>query len=221
MAIASLPFSLDSVYAVVKRGVTTEQAEALQRVIELWEQSSQSANGDSLDGLVMFPYLARTYPEGNLASNIIGFVARDGIGYYGLEQRFDNELTGVSQKVWVPNNPNFASEMPDIPSGDTIVLTIDREIQAMVEQQLDAAVDEYDAKSGTVIIMHPETGEILAMATSPRLDINEYWRFPEVYPGNTPFNGQSARLLNPVLFLRYLRSRQPGIQKQSIMKPLS
>ncbi|MEN8240546.1 MAG: penicillin-binding protein 2 [Chloroflexota bacterium] len=197
LAIASLPYALDSVYAVVKRGVTTEQAEALQKVIELWDDSSQSANGESLEGLVMFPYLARTYPEGDLASNIIGFVARDGIGYYGLEQRFDNELTGISQKVWVPNNPNYASEMPEIPSGDSIVLTVDREIQAMVELQLDAAVDEYDAKSGTVIIMHPETGEILAMATSPRLDINEYWRFPEVYPGTTPFNRAISQTFEP------------------------
>jgi cell division protein FtsI/penicillin-binding protein 2 len=145
----------------------------------------------------MFPYLARTYPEGMLASNVIGFVALDGIGYYGLEQRFDGELTGTSQSVWVSNNPNFASEMPEIPAGDTIVLTIDREIQAMVETLLDAAVDEYDATSGTVIIMQPATGDILAMATSPRLDINEYWRFPEVYPGDTPFNRAVSQTFEP------------------------
>jgi cell division protein FtsI/penicillin-binding protein 2 len=197
LAVASLPYAEDSVYAVVKRGVTTEQAQALQRVIELWDESEQSADGESLDGLVMFPYLARTYPEGKLASNVIGFVALDGIGYYGLEQRFDNELTGISQEVWVPNNPNYASEMPDIPAGDSIVLTIDREIQSMVETLLDAAVDEYDAKSGTVIIMHPKTGAIMAMATSPRLDINEYWRFPEVYPGNTPFNRAISQTFEP------------------------
>ena len=89
------------------------------------------------------------------------------------------------------------SEMPDIPAGDSIVLTIDREIQAMVENLLDAAVDEYDAKSGTVIIMHPKTGAIMAMATSPRLDINEYWRFPEVYPGTTPFNRAISQTFEP------------------------
>jgi cell division protein FtsI/penicillin-binding protein 2 len=197
LAVASLPYAVDSVYAVVARGVTSEQAKALEQVIDLWNESEQSADGDSLEGLVMFPYLARKYPENMLASNVIGFVALDGVGYYGLEQRFDGELTGASQKVWVSNNPNYASELPEIPAGDTIVLTLDREIQAMVEKLLDAAVDEYDATSGTVIIMHPETGEIMAMATSPRLDINEYWRFPEVYPGDTPFNRAISETFEP------------------------
>lgn len=69
-----------------------------------------------------------------------------------------------------------------------MILTIDREIQAMVEGILDGAIKQYEAKSANAIVMDPQTGAILAMATSPRLDINEYWNFSEVFPGDTPFN---------------------------------
>jgi cell division protein FtsI/penicillin-binding protein 2 len=78
-----------------------------------------------------------------------------------------------------------------------LVLTIDREIQAMAEEELDLAVETYQATAGTVLIMNPETGEILSMASTPRLDLNEYWRYPELYPGNTPFNRATSKSFEP------------------------
>ncbi len=197
VAIASIPYSADSVYAMVRRGVPAEKALALQEAIDRWADTATDDEEESLAGVVIFPYLARTYPEKDLASSVLGFVALDGSGYYGLEQRYDSVLTGLSQKIWVPNNPNYATEMPEIPPGSTLILTLDREIQAMVEEQLDMAVQRYDAKSATAIVINPKTGEILAMASNPRLDINEYWRYSEVYTGNTPFNRAISETYEP------------------------
>ncbi|MEJ2758213.1 MAG: penicillin-binding protein 2 [Anaerolineales bacterium] len=189
LRIALIPFSEDAVYAQIARDVPSEDAHNLMNLLAEWQDNySGGKDEDSLEGLVLFPYLARTYPEKDLASNIIGFVAKDDKGYHGVEQPYDSLLSGASREVFIPKNPNYASELPDIPAGSTMILTIDREIQAMVETVLDDAVKTYDAKSANAIIMDPTTGEILAMATTPRLDINEYWNFEEVFPGATPFN---------------------------------
>jgi cell division protein FtsI/penicillin-binding protein 2 len=189
LRMASIEASNTAVYAQVKRGVSEEDAEQLYDLIEEWRGVYTGAKGeDSLEGLVLFPYLSRTYPEGSLGSSVIGFVAGDDKGYYGLEERLDRVLSGDTRKIFIPNNPNKAAELPDVPPGASVILTMDREIQAMVEDILDRALETYDATSANAIIMVPETGEILAMATTPRLDINEYWNFGEVYPGDTPFN---------------------------------
>jgi len=189
LRIASIPYSENAVYAQVARDVPATDAHKLMSLLEDWHASyTGDKDEESLEGLVLFPYLARTYPEKALASSVIGFVAKDNKGYHGLEQRYDTVLSGASREVFIPKNPNNASELPDIPPGASMILTIDREVQGMVEGVLDSAIKQYDAKSANAIVINPQTGEILAMATSPRLDINEYWNFSDVYPGDTPFN---------------------------------
>lgn len=189
LSIANIPYSENAVYAQIARDVPAADAHKLMSLLEDWHASyTGDKDEESLEGLVLFPYLARTYPEKALASSLIGFVAKDNKGYHGLEQRYDTVLSGASREIFIPKNPNNASELPDIPPGASMILTIDREIQGMVEGILDEAIKQYDAKSANAIVMNPQTGEILAMATSPRLDINEYWNFSDVFPGDTPFN---------------------------------
>jgi len=189
LRIANIPYSENAVYAQVARDVPSADAHKLMSLLEDWHASyTGDKDEESLGGLVLFPYLARTYPEKALASSVIGFVAKDNKGYHGLEQRYDTVLSGASREIFIPKNPNNASELPDIPPGASMILTIDREIQGMVEGILDEAIKQYEAKSANAIVINPQTGEILAMATSPRLDINEYWNFSDVFPGDTPFN---------------------------------
>lgn len=199
LRIVNIEFNEKSaVYAVVKRNVPAEQADELNAILVDWAENYKGRDGEeSLRGVVMFPYLGRTYPEHKMASNLVGFVNAEGDGFYGLESRYDNVLSGVSRQVFIPANPNYASELPDIPEGSTLILTIDREVQSMVENQLDEALEKYEAKSANAVILDPKTGEIIAMATSPRLDINEYWNFTEVFPDNTPFNRPLSQSFEP------------------------
>jgi cell division protein FtsI/penicillin-binding protein 2 len=88
-------------------------------------------------------------------------------------------------------------EIPDVPDGASLVLTIDREIQRSMEELVDAAVAESGSTSGTIVVMRPETGEVLAMATMPRMDLNEFWRYGEVYPKDTPFNRVVSQAYEP------------------------
>ena len=198
--LASVPLAADNQYRMIAPAVRSEKVAILEDYIA--DQKEAEAEGQthlpSLDGLVFQPYLQRSYPEKDLAANVLGFVSSEGIGYFGVEQYYQNILAGSAKKVWYPNNPNLVGDLPEIPPGANLVLTIDREIQNMVEEALIQAVDEYDAKAGTAIIMDPKTGEILALASTPTIDLNQYWRYAEIYPdASTPFNRAISKSFEP------------------------
>jgi cell division protein FtsI/penicillin-binding protein 2 len=188
---ASQQPSRTSVYAVLANFVTEEQKTRLERFAEEMEAAyfgKNDADQPSLAGLRYRPHLQRNYPERDLASNVLGFVSREGRGYFGIEEKFNDLLSGVPRVVWVSFDPSKVEELPEIPSGASLILTIDREIQAEVESILDNALVRTGSEAGTILVMEPKTGEILAMSTTPRLDLNEYWRYGDIYPGETPFN---------------------------------
>ncbi|MFU8772626.1 MAG: peptidoglycan D,D-transpeptidase FtsI family protein [Anaerolineales bacterium] len=197
---ASQPASKTSVYAVLANYVTEEQKARLERFAEEMEAAyfgKQGTELPSLAGLRYTPHLQRSYPEKDLASNVLGFVSREGKGYFGVEEKFDDLLRGTARVVWVPSDPSKVEELPEIPIGAGLVLTIDREIQAEVESILDQALVRTGSEAGTIVVMDPKTGEILAMSTTPRLDLNEYWRYADVYPGATPFNRAVSKAYEP------------------------
>jgi cell division protein FtsI/penicillin-binding protein 2 len=178
-------------YRVMADYVTQAEVDELREwAVEydvLYKGAKENEQVPSLSGIVFRPHLGRVYPEKELASNIIGFVNRKGFGF-GIEQHFNDLLAGEAVAMWVPTDPNEAGSMPYIPPGDTLILTIDREIQAAVEQILDQALISSGAEAGTILVMDPKTGEMLAMASTPRLDLNEFWKYGQVFPGSTPFN---------------------------------
>jgi len=122
------------------------------------------------------PHLIRSYPEKKLASNILGFVMRDTKqGQLGIEEKYDSTLFGNDRTLWALWDPHKADQAPDPDHGANIILTIDSVLQADVENILDRTIKKTGALAGTVIVMDPQTGEILTMASSPRADINQYW----------------------------------------------
>jgi cell division protein FtsI/penicillin-binding protein 2 len=118
----------------------------------------------------------------------LGFVNQQLKGFFGVEAHFDDLLSGVEKQVWIPYDPNQAAELPTAPRGASIILTIDREIQANVERILDESVQQNGAYGGTIIVMHPKTGEILAMASQPRINLNHYDRLGDVFQEDQFFN---------------------------------
>jgi cell division protein FtsI/penicillin-binding protein 2 len=122
----------------------------------------------------------RTYPEGTLASQELGFVNADGDGQYGIEGYLNKNLAGTAgefaAKTDTNGNPiatadNIAKEPVD---GTSYVLSIDQNIQAEVEKELAATVQSDGAKDGSVIIMDPNTGKVKAMANYPTYDPSNY-----------------------------------------------
>ncbi len=153
-------------------------------------EAGTSADGmiHSLSGLEINPRLDRSYPEGDLASNVIGLVDKDGESHNGIEEKLQWLLSGVERDEVISTDPYLAMELPDISDGASLVLTIDREIQDAVEEILDVHMDVTGSYSGSVIVMHPRTGEILAMTSTPRLDLSGDWNVEETYQEGHTFN---------------------------------
>lgn len=196
LAKASTPFQEGtSVYYKIYDLATSDQINQLEKLAEEYDNAPALRRGGtkpSLDALIFTPHLRRSYPEHSLAANVLGFYSfqdtETGKGFFGVEEKYNDLLAGTPQKIWVSNDPQLAEETPTIPPGASLILTIDREIQSMVEDELDKALKSTGAVGGTIIILDPETGEVLSMAATPRMDPNEYWKYNEVYPDSTPFN---------------------------------
>lgn len=119
----------------------------------------------------------REYPSGSLVASLIGFVNRDGKGATGLESSMNSVITGVAGKYSFANGygaeiPGSQSEIIPAQAGTTIRLTLDRDIQWVASKAISDVVRSSRAISGTVIVMDPQTGEILAHATAPTFDPN-------------------------------------------------
>ncbi len=130
-------------------------------------------------GVKLVDRSARFYPEGDLASGLLGFIGRDQEGLAGVEADFDNELGGAPAAVYFERdglgNPlPFGRRLGNEPvRGGDLRLTIDRYIQRLVEERLEKAVEEHEATGGSIIVMDPSTGEILAMAGRPSFRLSE------------------------------------------------
>jgi cell division protein FtsI/penicillin-binding protein 2 len=171
-------------YVVVQDYVSVDQVTSLQQLLRQLEESEDYR----LRGLAFKPHFQRSYPESTLASNLLGFVTRDGRGYFGIEEKYNDLLAGNPVQVWIPRDPNKAIEIPRVPNGTNLVLTLNRDLQAKVESILDQSLSEYGAENGTIIVMDPRNGELLAMATTPRLNLNNYSDYFQLYDAGTQFN---------------------------------
>jgi cell division protein FtsI/penicillin-binding protein 2 len=191
-------------YLVLADFVEAQDAAALQHLIVTLREQKDGAAARGLTGLQFMPHPQRSYPEGALGSNLLGFVSREGRGYFGVEEKYDTLLAGNPVRVVVPIDPNRASEIPDVPNGTRLVLTINRDLQASAEQILDEALERYGAQAGTIIVMDPRSGEIFAMAATPRLDLNKFWNYGVVFQNASEFNRAVSMPYEPGSVLKIL-----------------
>ncbi|MCD6470981.1 penicillin-binding protein 2 [bacterium] len=153
----------------------------LQRNISL--EKAQEINELNLEGIGLEQQSRRFYPEGNLFGQIIGFLGMKDdyyIGQYGLEEYFNSSLEGktgfyLAQKapgnIIIPDSEKILKKAID---GDSLVLTIDRAVQYNICNFLKEGIKKYKAESGTVIVLQPKTGEILALCNFPNFNPNNY-----------------------------------------------
>ncbi len=183
-------------YVVLAKQINSQQAELIKSA--------------DLDGVGMQQYDKRVYPEGTLAAQVLGFVNGDGEGQYGIEQGFDKDLAGtpgllkaVTDVHGIPLSVGQGGNV-EIPAqnGKDLVLGIDRSIQSYAQQALKAGLDRVHATKGSVAIMNPNNGKMLAMASFPTFDPNNYQNVTDF-----------SAFQNPTISQPY----EPG----SVMKPLT
>ena len=122
----------------------------------------------------------RVYPNRELAAHVLGFVGVDGKGLSGLEFVYDDQIKGREGRVnfrFDAKRRRYGREADESPtSGNVMVLFLDQSIQHAVEQVLNRTVESYQAKSGSAIVMNVQSGEVLAMASYPGFNPNNYTR---------------------------------------------
>lgn len=189
----------NSQYEVVRSKADQDVADEVRRFIngEIDDEGNQltTVNDDGKTVLISDPtksptklrgiYLRsdtkRYYPYGTLASNVIGFINADNVGAYGLEAKYDSVLQGTSGLTVTAKDANSQpllfqyEQYYDAENGSDLVLTLDRNIQYYLEKGLESMIAKFDPANGaTGIVMNPNTGAILAMASYPNYDLNSY-----------------------------------------------
>jgi len=154
-------------YYIVAKNVPREKALKLQE--------------EGVTGLWMQENAKRVYPEGMMAARLLGFVNADGEGQYGVEGSLNTELAGVDGRLkTIADVNNVALSIGDanirVPAqdGKNVVLTVDRNIQAKMEEILQRKLDEFGKDHGSVLVMNPRNGEVLAMVDLPGYDPADY-----------------------------------------------
>lgn len=155
-------------------------------------ETAEKIDALKIDGVYLVKESKRYYPYGDLLSHVLGYVGIDNQGLSGLELYYDDYLTGEDGSIkYFSDGKGHKLELAEIyeapTSGITLQLTIDIELQQAVENELDNAMSKYDADSAIAIAMDPDTGEILAMASRPNFDSNDYQNYSaEVINRNLP-----------------------------------
>ena len=159
--------------------VTPAQWRALNAAFDSYNESlTKAQNTERIFGFFSERVYSREYPSGSLIASLVGFVNHDGKGATGLESSQNSIISGIDGK-YVYGNSAYRAKIPGstqslvaAQQGTSIRLTIDRDVQWIASQAISKAVKDAHAISGTVIVLDPKTGAILAHATAPTFDPN-------------------------------------------------
>ena len=140
-------------------------------------------------GIIVDTEWKRAYPQRHVAASLLGFVGQDRNALGGIERALDKRLAGQDGEMLVVLDGRLPRSRAQIPErsvvakqmvpGSSVVLTIDLDIQAIAEEELAKAVESARAVGGAAVVMDPKTGEVLALASQPGFDPNEFQRYPQ------------------------------------------
>jgi cell division protein FtsI (penicillin-binding protein 3) len=162
---------------VLKNGRPAQWDRLTKEIYEYNKTLSNEELGKRIIGFFPERSFIREYPSGSLISSLVGFVRADGIGATGLESSLNSVITGTDGRYSFANGygaeiPGSQNDIVAAKAGTTVRLTIDRDVQWVAAKAIAEAVKSSRAASGSVIVMDPRTGAIVAHATAPTFDPN-------------------------------------------------
>ncbi len=175
-----LEASYEDILAHFSKSTSIERVHPEGRQLDY--ETAEKINNLNLDGIYLLKESKRYYPYEDLLSHVLGYVGIDNQGLSGIELFYDEYLTGENGSIKYfsdgKGNKLELAEVYESPvSGITVQLTIDLDLQLAIENELDNAMTKYDATGAMAIAMDPDTGEILAMASRPNFDSNNYQNY--------------------------------------------
>lgn len=140
----------------------------------------------NLKGLGFQIEASRFYPEASMAAHLVGFLGKnekgENQGYLGLEGYYDRQLQGKAGKLYIVKDALGNPIVTDVREekkvdGRTLITSIDRTIQYIADEALKSGIEKYDAQGGSIIVMDPSNGNVLAMSSVPKFDPQKYYEF--------------------------------------------
>jgi stage V sporulation protein D (sporulation-specific penicillin-binding protein) len=175
----------DSQYNVLLKQISYDEMEKYQSLAD------DSDNNPYLKGVWFEKNYVRTYPYGSLASTVLGFTRSDNVGMLGLESYYDDTLSGTNGRRYgyLNSDNDLEKTVREAVDGDSIVTTLDANLQSIVEDKIQEFCDTYEnnyrtgaaASNVGVVMMNPQNGEVLAMAQYPTFDLTDPWNLEGVY----------------------------------------
>lgn len=166
-----------SAYYRLRKNMTYEEMRAFEEYKEEVKNKEKGTTGtyiSKINGVTFEKEYLRSYPFGTLASHVLGFSKADGDGTYGIEQQYNERLSGINGRVYDYYNADLMVEQETIPpqDGNCIVSTIDTNLQRIVERHTEEFLSTIGAKNVGVLMMEVNTGEVLAMQSNYSFDLN-------------------------------------------------
>lgn len=174
----------DSYYVVYKKNMTYDEVEKFQKFLDLADESTkgvsetkkaQIESAKQVKGVSFEESYKRVYPYNSLACRILGFTSSGNVGNWGIEQSYNEELNGVNGRAYYYFNQELDQEqtVKAAKNGNSVVSTIDMQIQKIIEEKLKEFDDKIGSKVTNVLVMNPQNGEILGMASSNPYNLND------------------------------------------------
>ncbi len=166
----------NSSYVVLKKQLSYEEKEFMTQCEAAWElkkEQDKTLKGD-IKGVWFEEEYKRTYPYESVASHIIGFTVSGDVGTYGIEQFYNEELTGTNGRTYgyYDSSLNIQKTVKEAVDGNQIVSTIDINVQRVVQKHVEAFLNEIGAENVGVVMLDANNGEILAMQSNYSYDLN-------------------------------------------------
>lgn len=166
----------DSMYYPMKK-----YTQLSRKIVEQFKELSK--DNSKIIGVWFEEKYLRTYPYSQVASTVLGFCSSDGQGLGGIESWYNSSLNGVNGKSfgYYDSNLNLVEEVKEAQNGNTVVSTIDINVQGVLEKKMKKFQEETGSENMGVILMNPQNGEIYAMADYPSYDLNNPRDLSKIY----------------------------------------
>lgn len=195
-----------SYYVVAKKGVEYEE-------VQKFEKYCESEEGANVVGIYYEERYVRVYPNKELACHLLGFTVSGNVGMYGVEEYYNSELNGTNGREYSYLNEDYGvtDSIEPATNGNNLITSIDANIQKIVEEKVQAKLEEEDAKNISVLVMNPDNCQILALYNSHTFDPNDAYDLD-----STQYQFDTEQELEKAGFSSFEDFKQNGTDEQHV-----
>ncbi len=164
----------ESQYVILQKNIKYDTVQSYEAYIENFKKTKKKEDKTSIIGVWFEEEYVRSYPYGSLASDVLGFTSTDNTGFWGIEEYYNDELNGTNGREYgyYDSDLNIERIVKKAVNGNNIISSIDINAQRIIQEHIVDFNTEFGSKNIGVLVMNPNNGEIIAMASNQEYDLN-------------------------------------------------